>query len=151
VASVFLAIMMIVLSVQVFCRYVLNNAISFAEELIRYLEVWVVFLGASMCVKDDTHPTVTVFMDLFPKNVRDWVRIIVNIAVFAVGIVMIIVGYRFAARYVDQLTPTLRISIAFVYAAIPVSGFLICIQSANNFLEGLRRYGKTDTTGDESL
>ena len=128
----------------------LNNAFSFAEELIRYLEVWVVFLGASMCVKDDTHPTVTIFVELFPERFRDFVRIAVNIAVFSVGVVMIVIGYKFALRYVGQLTPTLRISIAFVYTAIPVSGFLICIQSANNFLEALRRYGKTDTTGGGS-
>jgi TRAP-type C4-dicarboxylate transport system permease small subunit len=90
-----------------------------------------------LCVKDDTHPTVTIFVELFPKSIRQWVRIIVNLAVFAVGVVMIIVGCRFAIRYVRQVTPTLRISIAFVYAAIPVSGILICLQSANNFIEGL--------------
>jgi TRAP-type C4-dicarboxylate transport system permease small subunit len=130
---------MIVLVIQVFSRYVLNSAYSFAEELIRYLEVWVVFLGASMCVKDDTHPAVTIFVEFFPEPVRRRVKFIVNIAVFTVGMVMIIIGYRFAIRYTGQLTPTLRMSISFVYAAIPVSGFLICLQSANNFLENLNK------------
>ena len=144
-ASVFLAIMMIVLFIQVFSRYVLNSAYSFAEELIRYLEVWVVFLGASMCVKDDTHPAVTIFVEFFPKALRRRVGLFTNAAVFTVGTVMIIIGFMFAARYTGQLTPTLRISIAFVYAAIPVSGLLICLQSVNNFLEHLRK--KPDIAG----
>jgi TRAP-type C4-dicarboxylate transport system permease small subunit len=100
-----------------------------------------------MCVKDDTHPTVTIFVELFPKPIRKIVRIAANVCVFIVGIVMIIVGYRFALRYVEQLTPTLRISIAFVYAAIHVSGFFICFQSANNFIEGLS--GKSNTAAGD--
>lgn len=139
IAAIFLSIMMVVLAVQVFSRYVMNNALTWAEELIRYLEVWLVFLGASMCVKDDTHPTVTIFTNLFPKALRFPVKVFVNIAVGAVGVVMMVVGSQFAARYVGQLTPTMRISIAYVYAAIPVSGFLICAQTIGNFADLLHK------------
>lgn len=133
IAASFLAVMMIVLATQVFSRYVLNDSISFAEELIRFLEIWVVFLGASLCVKDDTHPTVTIFANLFPKKTQFFIRIFAHLAVFAVGVVMIVVGYQFAMKYINQLSPTMRISVAWVYAAIPVSGILIDIQSIGNF------------------
>ncbi len=33
---------------QVFCRYVLNQALAWPEEAVKFLFVWFVFLGAAM-------------------------------------------------------------------------------------------------------
>ncbi|MBG0775690.1 MAG: TRAP transporter small permease [Desulfovibrionaceae bacterium] len=56
-------IMTVVIFVQVFCRYVLNDALSWSDELARYLFIWLTFLGASVAFYDDTHIKVTLFVD----------------------------------------------------------------------------------------
>lgn len=129
VAGILLSIMMLVLVVQVFRRRVLGSSLTFAEELIRFLEIWLVMLGASLCVVDDTHPTVTIFFQLFPEKVRKVVKYLVYILLMAVGVVIIVSGILLIMKNYRQTTPTLRISYAWVYVAIPVSGLLIDIQS----------------------
>lgn len=147
IAGVLLGIMMIVLVVQVFRRRVLGNSLTYAEELIRFLEIWLVFLGASLCVKDDTHPTVTIFFDHFPQKIRPAVKSLVYFLILAVGIVMMISGVLLCMKYYRQMTPTLRISYAYVYAAIPLSGLLIDIQVLGVFSEFLRRNKEGRTQG----
>lgn len=132
IAGSFLAIMMFTLATQVFSRYVLNSSLSFAEELIRYLEIWIVFLGASLCVKDNSHPVVSMFTDYFLKENQFFIRLFANMAVFVVGVVMIVIGCQFAMANINQLSPSMRISIAWVYSAIPVSGLFIVIQTMGN-------------------
>ncbi len=48
--------MTLIVAVQVFCRYVLNNSLFWAEELSRYLLAWLTFLGASVAYRRNVHP-----------------------------------------------------------------------------------------------
>ena len=47
--------MTLIVIVNIFSRYFLNYAISWAEEISRYLMVWMVMLGAAMGVRLGTH------------------------------------------------------------------------------------------------
>ena len=40
---------------MVFFRYVLNNSIVWAEEILRYLMIWVVLVGAGLTTREDQH------------------------------------------------------------------------------------------------
>jgi hypothetical protein len=48
--------MTVVVAVQVFFRYVLNQSLFWSEELARYLLVWLSFLGASVAYRDNHRP-----------------------------------------------------------------------------------------------
>lgn len=55
--------MVILIFAQVFCRYVLNDALSWSEELAGYFFHWATFLGASVAFYDNSHISVTYFID----------------------------------------------------------------------------------------
>lgn len=152
IAAFLLACMMIILVIQVFRRRVLTNSFTWAEELIRFMEIWLVFLGASLCVRDDLHPTVTIFADLLPECVKKYLKIIVHICVMIVGVIMIASGIMLCKKNIAQLTPTLQISYAWVYAAIPTSGVLIVLQSVGLLIEHFKSkvLGKPLEGGEES-
>ena len=148
IAGLLLACMMIILVIQVFRRRVLSNSLTFAEELIRFMEIWLAFLGASLCVKDDTHPTVTIVFGLFPQTVQKYLKYIIYLLIVLVGAVMIASGVMLCIKNQAQLTPTLRISYAWVYAAIPVSGALIALQAVGQLWEyskAVRRKGLVES------
>ena len=60
------SLMTVLIFVQVICRYVLQDSLSWSEELARYLFVWLTFCGASVAFYEDTHIKVTLFVDLLP-------------------------------------------------------------------------------------
>lgn len=60
---VMLAVMACMVFANVVLRYGTNTSITIAEELSRYLFVWVTFLGAILMFKENGHVSVTVFPD----------------------------------------------------------------------------------------
>ena len=53
--------MAMLVAVQVFFRYVLNQSLFWSEELARYLLIWLTFLGASCAYYRHAHPGVDIF------------------------------------------------------------------------------------------
>jgi TRAP-type C4-dicarboxylate transport system permease small subunit len=52
---------------QFFTRYALNNSASWTEEIARYLLIFVVFLGSSMCVRLNRHIQVDLLYRYLPR------------------------------------------------------------------------------------
>ena len=48
---------------SVFFRYVLNNSLSWSEELARYICIWIGFLSASMALRRNMHIGLSYFID----------------------------------------------------------------------------------------
>lgn len=76
-------VLAVVVFVQFFTRYVLNDSIAWTEEVARYLLVAVTFLGATIAVRKNTHIHVEFFYRYLPRplsrgaaSVVDAVRIL---------------------------------------------------------------------------
>ena len=54
-AALVLGAAVVLVSMQVFLRYVFNAPQAWAEEVGRYLFVWSVFLGAAVALAEDRH------------------------------------------------------------------------------------------------
>jgi len=54
-AGLLIGVITVLVSVQVFARYVLNNTPPWSEELCRYLFVWASFLGACVATERAAH------------------------------------------------------------------------------------------------
>lgn len=56
---------------MVFWRYVLNNSIVWAEEVLRYLMIWAVLVGAGLTTRQDDH----VCMDVLQTTFERWPKV----------------------------------------------------------------------------
>src|SRR5689334_18730112 len=54
--------------VQFFTRYVLNDSLAWTEEIARYALIWVVFVGAVMVTRRNSHIAVELVANLLPPN-----------------------------------------------------------------------------------
>ena len=76
---------------MVFFRYVLNNSIVWAEEVLRYLMIWVVLVGAGLTTREDQH----VCMDGLQSLLERWPKlravhyVITRLIVFVFMLLMI--------------------------------------------------------------
>src|SRR5687768_12575279 len=83
VASVLLAVMLVVMTLQVFTRYVLNDPFDWTEEALRYLYVFVVFFGASAAISDRSHVSISFLVEMLPRNAQIAVAVANNVLVIA--------------------------------------------------------------------
>lgn len=124
------SIMVIVISIQVFMRNILNESIPWSEELARYCFIWLVFIGISYAVKKQKHIKITVVFDKFNYKIRN-VLSVINILVFiSFALIVVFYGYEVAEHILasDQKSPSLRIPIGLVYLAAPVGMLLTVVR-----------------------
>ena len=62
--------MTLVLGIQIFCRFVLNNSLTWSEELARFMFIWSTFLSIGFCLKEGISLKIDTLISLFPKKVQ---------------------------------------------------------------------------------
>jgi TRAP-type C4-dicarboxylate transport system permease small subunit len=134
-AVAFLVIAMVAVSFgQVFGRYVLNFAPAWCEELARYLFVWVVFLGAPIGVREKGHMALRLVQDHLSEKGRRFCSGLVYAAAAGFLFTLAWQGIALVLRTVSQVSPTLQISMRWVYVAIPVGSLLMLLHLAAIFV-----------------
>lgn len=108
-------------------RYLTNFSIPWAEEVARYMMVWMTFLGAGLTLRYGGHVAIGNLMDALQPRAQRLLRLVIVVGLLAFFVVMIWVGYNYAMRMRFQLTPATRIPFSYVYAAIPVGFALLAV------------------------
>jgi TRAP-type C4-dicarboxylate transport system permease small subunit len=121
-ASLSLAVMVVLISMQVFFRYVLDNSLIWSEELSRYLLIWAVYIGCSFAAKEDRHLEVTFIRTLLgPRGNRVIISFSYLVTIIFCGFCVIwgVEMLEFLGR-TGQRTQTLGVSVYWVYLSLPV-------------------------------
>lgn len=126
VLIIILAAMSIIVFSNVVSRYLTNYSIIWADEVARYLMIWLTFLGAGLTLRYGGHVAITNLMDVLPTPAQRVLRAIIAACLLAFFVLMIWIGYSLAMRVHLQLTPATRIPFSYIYAAIPV-GFALLV------------------------
>ena len=142
VAVTFLSAMITVTTLGVFFRYVLNDAIPWAEEADRYLFIWLSFVGASITMRYKAHIAVDLLVRYVRPSLRGW------LALLSQACVLVFLGVVFwASGPVIEITSHTRatatdIPISWVYLAAPTGCILIGMETLRLMVRtwaGMRR------------
>jgi TRAP-type C4-dicarboxylate transport system permease small subunit len=124
-----LGFIIVIGAVQIVMRYTPGiNALSWVDEIMRYLNIWLIFLAASVGVRESSHLNLEYFLrKLFSER-----TIVIIKKVSQVGIILslTLVIYYGTVRVIDNLhtvIQSLPISISYFYAAIPVGSAIILL------------------------
>lgn len=124
--------MTIVVLLGVLFRYVVQQPLSWSEEVARYLMIWAASLAVSIGVMKKEHIGITFLIHKFPSSVQKYVAVLVNLCVLWFLWVLTKFGYFMAVEGRNQLSPILAqygISMVWSLSAIPVAGALAMIQT----------------------
>ncbi|OQY51763.1 MAG: C4-dicarboxylate ABC transporter permease [Desulfobacteraceae bacterium 4572_89] len=130
--------MTLLVAVQVFCRYVLNQSLFWSEELARFLLVWLTFLGASCAYYRRANPGVDFLYVKMPFLLKKISSIMTHLVSMGLFFVMIVYGYQFAYFVRLQISPALQIPKWIVLSIIPISGAILMFHAATFLLEELK-------------
>jgi len=118
----------VTITVEVVFRYVLRLPLIGTEELATYVMIWLAMLSAAMAVQQKAHIGMEALVNLAPPALQ---RVIayVNYALILFFLAYLVYwGVIHTLAVVDQMSPSLRISMAWSYVAIPVGGALMFLQ-----------------------
>lgn len=122
-----LAVITIFVSVEVVLRYFFGMTLYITEEFTRYSMVWMVFLGASLAVRENAHTRVELFVNFFPGKVRAWLNLAAHLLFVIFLSFLVYEGCIALSFQFEQIIPTLGIPMFWFYLALPVGGVLMIL------------------------
>ena len=125
--AMLMAALVVLVFLAVFFRYVLNDPLTWSEEVGRICLVWVSFLGAYLAHRRADHIAVTALLQGLPDRVRRVVRLAGTALLFGFLAVRVWYGGQYALRFIAATTPLLDIPVGAVYLAMPLSALLIAL------------------------
>ena len=135
--ALLVATMVAVILASVFTRYVLNDPLSWAEQVAKYLMIWAAFLGASIGIKEGAHIAVTVLVDVLPPSLQRICSYLGYALTAAFLSVALYQGVLFTNKVRPHSDPLVwEMSMAWAYAAIPAGCLLMLVQLAFVFFKG---------------
>lgn len=151
----FVGIILLFITALVFINVVLRAigiSIDGAEEIARYGIVWVTFVGSSICVYKGAHIGVDAIMGLLPEKGKKMTTII-TLAISIIFILLFTIkSYSITMRIAEmnQRSSTLKISMIYVYGAMPVGGTLMLIRYIQEFIKSIKNFNEKGGGSDDS-
>jgi len=131
--------MAILVAVQVFFRYVLNQSLFWSEELARYMLVWLTFLGTSAAYYRKANPGVDFLYARVPPALRKTADVIIHCVSIGLFVVMIVFGIKFAWFVRMQISPALNLPKWLIVSIIPASGLILMFHGLTFLTAALQR------------
>lgn len=123
---------------------------GWTSELATFLLVWISFLGGAIAYVDDKHLGIDLLVGGFDRGARRVSKVVshgvvflFSFAVMGIGGVQQVIGRWEAGQQLAEM----GILVAWLYLAVPVSGFLISLFALGNVIEYLV---KPEVAGAES-
>lgn len=117
-----LLIMGIVLTLQIVMR-TLFAPLQWAEELSRYLQIWITFLGLGYGVRKGSHISMTLVQDKMPKSIKYLFKMICNLAALFAFAVLIYSSFTFL-EHQNVVSTAMKLPMQLVYSVIPIGAVI---------------------------
>jgi len=113
--------------VAIIARYGFGQAVSWTEEVPRYILIWISFLAAASCVLRREHVGFDVLFNALPAKVRRVLGIFLSMLILGFGWVVFRYGITFVRDFGSDLMETISFTNYWYYTAMPISGFLMMV------------------------
>jgi len=122
---------------QVFFRYVLNDSLSWPEELARWAFVWFTFLGMPLTVHRQSYISIELILRWIPAGLRSYHDAFLRVMLAATSWALIVHGVDFVGRS-TYVSPALQWPFRYMYLAVPVGAALNLVYLARQRVPDVR-------------
>jgi len=129
VSAALFCFILLVLGTAVVARYVFNDSIIWAEELMRFAFIWMFFLSMAEVSRNGAHLALDLVPSLLKGRVRRGVDIVIELANIAFLAVLLYYSVRVSFYNMGQKSPALLLPYGYIYFAIPVGCVLMILFS----------------------
>ena len=125
-----------VITIQVVLRYVFNESLSWAEELVRYVIVWMSFLGAGMGVARGAHISMGLMVSILPERMAVYAARVGYLGAMVFALFLIVAGIEHVTtvKGFGQVSSAMRVPMWIVYLCLPLGAAFFLIRLVEAFL-----------------
>ncbi|MEL7213732.1 MAG: TRAP transporter small permease subunit [Pseudomonadota bacterium] len=138
ISMAFLLGFFVICSLQVVVRFVLTVPLSWTEELVAALVIWMTFFGVIAVERKRSQIRVELLEDLLPPKPLALLYTAFDVAILACLIAIIIGGWHTISETGYQRTPALGIPINSLVAIVPLASIALLVIVLRNAWQRLR-------------
>jgi TRAP-type C4-dicarboxylate transport system permease small subunit len=129
---------LVLVNVQIVCRFVLSISVPWTEEISRLLFVWLAYIGAAIGLREGTMIVIDTLPQALGPRAKAWLDVPVRIVSIAVILFMFIASIPLVRSVWSTTLPTVDwISNGWAYLAFTVSFALMLLHSVVPLLRGI--------------
>lgn len=132
-----LGLLVVLVALQVYYRYVLRDSLVWAIELSTLLMVWIVFLGCSIAYRDNEIIAVRVVTDRLPRRLQKASALVVDLIMLGFLVFVIHLNRAILPMVARTPMPVLRISSFWKHVSLTVGFSLMCFYCVLHMIEVL--------------
>lgn len=123
-----------IIFIQVIFRYILNNSLSWSDELTRYIFIWQIWLGTSLGMRENRHLKVELFYNMFGSKGQKVLNIFSNLVLLLFCIFLTVNGGKLMLTLQERnaLSTALKFPLYLVYASLPFSCLMMVLRLIQN-------------------
>jgi TRAP-type C4-dicarboxylate transport system permease small subunit len=133
--QVFLGAIIAIIFYGIIMRYVFSHPPAWAEELSRFIFIWMLIFGAIVVTREGSHIELTILIDLLPRRLKFIMSTFTRFLMIGFCVVMIQQGMKIYPIVAEASSPTFGISMGWLYLSIPVGGLLMGIYILENIVK----------------
>ena len=141
----------LIIFVQIIMRSFLNSSITWSEELTRYIFIWQIWLGVSIAERENDHISLEIVNSLVKSEViKKCVKIIANLIMIAFNMFLVVKGSELVRQMMvrGNVSGAMRLPMYYVYMALPVASFILCVRLAAKTVVSLRELSSKKEGGE---
>ncbi|HCO5574342.1 TPA: TRAP transporter small permease [Escherichia fergusonii] len=129
-----ISIMFLLVLINVLMRFIFNSGIDIAEELPRFLFVWMIFIGAVVAIKDQSHIRVDLFIKKMPVLGQQMCQLASQVLMLICSITLIYGTWIESDILSTTYSPVLDVNMFLIFGISWLTGICIFISALINII-----------------
>jgi len=119
VSGLMVAVAVVTVAAGVFWRFVLKSSLTYSFELSTLLYAYIIFMGISLALKDDSLIGVDILTVRLPEKARQIITVVTDAIMLIIAVVMAWQGFLLVMATRAELS-ALQIPMRCLYACVPI-------------------------------
>jgi TRAP-type transport system small permease protein len=130
-----MSVMFILVFGNVLTRYLFDFSLNWAEEVSRYLMIWLAYLGLGIAMRQGNHVAVEMLQERLPRVATRLLRAFVGVVLMLFMGFLAYLGFKYSAFAMNQETAALQLPMGLVYLAVPLGCVVFLLHMCTIFRE----------------
>jgi TRAP-type C4-dicarboxylate transport system permease small subunit len=139
-------------SLGIVFRFVLNFSAPWTQEMARYMFIYLTFIGSAIAVRENTHITIDMLLDMFPKLLKTVILIFVQVGIISFLVILTIGSWYMVQNSGGVSTASLRwMKMSHIYFSVFAGSILMIFYTLLRAFDIIIDYAKGSKNMDEAV
>jgi len=120
-------VMLVILTLQIFARYVLGQALSWSEEVALLGFAWIIAISTALVIRHGLHARMSLLPDALPPKGRAFLERLIALLIACLGIALVRSGIDYMMETRGMLSAASEYPLELLHAVAPGFGILITL------------------------